>query len=110
MSTTTGFYKDNTGYVIDKDPDAVLAYQLDWSEYLQSGVTIDTSNWTVETISGDTDQLTIDDNTNTTGTTTVTLSGGTQGNIYKVYNSITTDGGETDRRFFRVKVKDRSVE
>lgn len=110
MSTTTGFYKDNTGYVIDKDPDAVLSYQLDWSEYLQSGVSISTSSWTAETISGDADPLTITDNTNNTGTTTVTLSGGTEGNIYKVYNTITTDGAETDRRYFRVKVRDRSVE
>jgi len=65
MSTTTGFYKDNTGYVIDKDPDAVLSYQLDWSEYLQSGVEISTSSWTIETISGDSDPLTLDNDTNT---------------------------------------------
>jgi uncharacterized protein YabE (DUF348 family) len=110
MSTTTGFYKDNTGYVIDKDPEAELSYLLDWNEYLASGVTISDSTWSVETITGDTDPLTISDDAFTAGTTTVTVAGGTEGNIYRLYNTIETDGAETDRRFFRVKVKARSIE
>lgn len=110
MATTTGFYKDNTGYVIDKDPEAELSYLLDWSEYLASGVSITGSTWSVETISGDTDALTISDTAFTVGTTTITLSGGSEGNIYKVYNKIETDGAETDRRYFRIKVKARSIE
>lgn len=110
MATTTGFYKDNEGYVIDKDSEAILSYQLNWSDWLSSGDEIDTSTWSVETISGDTDPLSATGNSNTTNSTEVTLSGGTTGNIYRVYNTITTINSLTDRRYFRVKVRARSIE
>jgi|TARA_R110002153_G_scaffold1046_2_gene4925 uncharacterized protein (UPF0333 family) len=109
MATLTGYYADNEGQLIDKDPEAVLSYQITWTQWLSSGDTIDSSNWTVETISGDTDNITITGNTNTDDVTTVTLTGGTSGNIYKVYNTITTVNSLTDRRYFRVKVKDRTL-
>lgn len=110
MAVTTGFYKDNTGYVIDKDPEATLSYLLDWTDWLPAGSVISTSNWTVETISGDNDNLTTTGNEKTDNTTSITLTGGTEGNIYRVYNTITTDGSQTDRRYFRVKIKSRSIE
>lgn len=110
MATITGFYQDNTGYVIDKDPEARLDYQLNWAEWLPSGDTISASTWTAETISGDSDPLTVTSDTNTDNTTTATVNGGTQGNIYRLYNQITTNGGLIERRFFRVKVKARSIE
>lgn len=110
MATVTGFYKDNTGYVIDKDPEARLDYQLVWSDWLPSGDTVSASTWTAETISGDTDPINITGNTFTDTLTTVTLNGGTEGNIYKIYNQITTDGGLIDRKFFRIKVQARSIE
>lgn len=110
MATTTGFYKDNEGYVIDKDSEAILSYQLDWSDWLPSGDEIDTSAWSVETISGDSDNLTSTSTGKTTTTTEVTLSGGTLGNIYRVYNTITTVNSLTERRYFRVKVKARSID
>ena len=109
MATLTGYYADNEGQLIDKDPEAVLSYQITWTQWLSSGDTINSSNWTVETISGDTDNITITGNTNTDDVTTVTLTGGTSGNIYKVYNTITTVNSLTDRRYFRVKVKDRTL-
>lgn len=110
MATTTGFYKDNTGYVIDKDPESRIDYQLVWSDWLTSGDIISTSSWTAETISGDTDNLTVTSSEFTDTATTVTVNGGTSGNIYRLYNTIETDGGLTERRFFRVKVKERSIE
>lgn len=110
MATTTGFYKDNTGYVIDKDPEARLSYQLIWSDWLASGDIVSASTWTAETISGDADPLTVTSSSFTDTATTVTVNGGTEGNIYRLYNEITTDGGLTDRRFFRIKVKARSIE
>ena len=109
MATLTGYYADNEGQLIDKDPEAVLSYQITWTQWLSSGDTINSSNWTVETISGDTDNITITGNTNTDDVTTVTLTGGTSGNIYKIYNTITTVNSLTDRRYFRVKVKDRTL-
>lgn len=110
MATITGFYQDNTGYVIDKDPEARLDYQLNWAEWLPSGDTISTSTWTAETITGDTDNLNVAGSSNTDNTATATINGGTEGNIYRLYNEITTTGGLTERRFFRVKVKARSIE
>lgn len=109
MATITGFYKDNEGSLIDKDPEATLTYQIDWSDWMPSGDEIDTSSWTVETITDDSDNLTTTGNTNTTTSTTVTLTGGTSGNIYKVYNTIVTLNSLTERRYFRVKIKDRTL-
>lgn len=109
MATVSGFYRDNEGTLIDKDSESTLSYALDWSQWLPSEDTIDSSSWTVETITGDTDNLTVTGNTNDTTTTTVTLTGGTLGNLYKVYNTITTTNGLEDRRYFRVLVKARSI-
>lgn len=109
MATVTGFYQDNEGTLIDKDADAVLDYLLSWSNWLSSGDTISTSSWSIQAISGDSDPLTTTSDSNTDTTTTVKLSGGTVGNLYKVYNTITTNGGYTDRRYFRVKILNRSI-
>jgi hypothetical protein len=109
MATITGFYKDNEGTLIDKDPESALDYLISWSEWLPSGDTISTSSWSIEAITGDTDALVTTSNTRSDTATTVKISGGTSGNIYKVYNTITTSGGITDRRYFRVKVKARSI-
>ena len=109
MATISGFYKDNDGSLIDKDPESILSYELDWSQWLPSGDEVDSSSWSIETITGDTDNLTTTGNTNTTTTTTVTLSQGTIGNLYKVYNTITTVNGLTVRRYFRVKIVERSL-
>lgn len=113
MATTTGFYKDNTGYTIDKDPEARLDYQLDWSDWLPSGDTITSSSWSVETVpAGETDGdiLTVTSDSNTTTATNVTVTAGTEGSIYRLYNTINTAGGLIERRFFRVKIKARSIE
>ena len=109
MATISGFYKDNDGSVIDKDPESTLKYEIDWSQWLPTGDAISTSSWSVETITDDSDNLTTTGNTNTTTTATVTLSGGTTGNIYKVYNTIVTDNALTVRRHFRVKIVERSL-
>lgn len=109
MATVTGFEKDNEGLFIRKDTEAVLTYSLDWTDWLTNGETISANTYTVETISGDSDALTKTAQSNTDYVTTVKLSGGTSGNIYKVYNEITTTGGLTERRYFRVRVETRSL-
>ena len=105
--TTTGFKADRDGIYIEKDADGVLDYTLDWSDWLGTN-TISSSTWSVETITGDSDALTIDSNTNTTTKSTVFLSGGSVGNVYKVYNTIGTSNSLTERRHFRVRVTNRS--
>lgn len=109
MATITGFYKDNEGTLIDKDPEAALGYQLSWVDWLSAGDTISASTWSVQAISGDTDALSDTSDSFTDTTTTVNLTGGLEGNIYRVYNTIETAGGLTDRRYFRVKVKSRTI-
>lgn len=93
------FYKDADGFdAIDKRPDEVADYQLDFSSNLDSGDTISTDTWTVP--SG----ITEDNNTNTTTTATVWLSGGTAGAKYLIQCQVVTVQGRTKDRQFRVYV------
>jgi hypothetical protein len=82
-----------------QDPDEVLDWSRDWSEWLPEGDTIVASTWTVEGVDDDDDnplevmtttgfQATFDDTT-----TTVWLRHGTLGVAYSVQNRITTAGG-----------------
>lgn len=95
------FYVDDDGYdAIDKDPDEVLDYQIDWSSNLDSGDTISTSTFTAAT------GLTKDSESNTTTASTVWLSGGTFGKSYLVTCRIVTAQARTKERVFRVHVKE----
>lgn len=84
-----------------KDPNAVLDYVFNWSSWLQSGETISSSTFTVET------GITKDSETNTTTSATVWLSGGTEGNRYTITNRVTTNQGRTDDRSAIVRVQNR---
>ena len=75
MTASTGYERDNTGAFIRKDPESVLDYTINWSDFLTTGDTISSATYTVDT------GLTKDSNSNTTTTTTVTLSGGTAGTV-----------------------------
>ena len=109
MATTNGFLRDNEGIYIPKDTEAILTYTIDWTDWLVNGDTINSNNFTVESISGDGDPLTRIAQSSTTTKCTAKLSGGTAGKIYKVYNTIGTTGGLTERRYIRVKVEARSL-
>lgn len=80
-----------------KSVPGVLDYEIDYTSWLD-GDTISTSAWTADT------GITVDSDANTTTSTTVVLSGGTAGYTYRLINQITTAGGLTDRRSFRVRV------
>lgn len=84
-----------------KDPDAVLDYAVDWTEWLTEGETITDSTWLVP------DGLTEDSASHTTSRATVWLAGGTAGTRYAVTNRITTDQGRTDDRTITIDVKER---
>ena len=84
-----------------KDPNAVLDYQIDWSDWLGSTDTISTSAWTVS--SG----ITKASESNTTTTATVWLSGGTAGSNYTAANRIVTAGGRTEDRTIQIRVEER---
>ncbi len=84
-----------------KDPNAVLDFGFDWSEWLDTGETISSSAWTVP--SG----ITEDSTSNTTTTTTIWLSGGTAGEPYDLVNRVTTSSGRTDDRTMTVICENR---
>ena len=84
-----------------KDPDAVLDYTIDWSDWLASGETISTSTWTIPT------GLTEDSETETTTTATVWLSGGTEGTSYTITNEIVTSQSRTANRSLYIRVEER---
>jgi hypothetical protein len=83
-----------------KDPNEVDSFGVDWSERLSaSSDTISSSDWIVP--SG----ITEDSASNTTSTTTIWLSGGTDGNDYEIVNRIVTTGGRTLDQTIKLKVR-----
>jgi len=84
-----------------KDPEAVLDYGFDWSDWLADGETISTSSWTVE------NGITKDSDSKTTTVTTIWLSGGSAGTTYTLTNHIVSSAGREDDRSFAVQVQDR---
>ena len=95
------FNQDSTGYWIEKDPDAILDYPMNWSSWLETGETLLTSSWLVD------NGLTKDRENNTTTTSVVWLSGGVAGQTYLVTNRITTSLNRQEDRSFRIKVQNR---
>ena len=68
-----------------KDPDAILDYKFDWSNWLESGEIIASHTMTVDT------GITKVSSSNDDDSVTVWLSGGTAGGRYNVTCRITTD-------------------
>lgn len=75
-----------------KDPQAVLDYQRDWSDWLVSDDRITASSWVLD------DGVTLDSHEFTDTIATAWISGGTVGQKYKCVNQITTAAGRTDER------------
>ncbi len=88
-----------SGYL--KDPNAVLDYTWDWSNWLPAGDTI--ASKTVTATTG----LTVASSSLTTTTVTAWLSGGTAGTVYSVACKIVTVGGRTDERTIEIQVVER---
>lgn len=84
-----------------KDPDAVLDWKWDWSEWLDAGETISSS--TFEASVG----IEVQSSSHTSTSATVWLAGGSPGQPYKVSNRITTNQGRTDERSITVRVTER---
>ena len=105
----SGFEQSIQDLTTRKDTNAQLIYTFDWSDWLPSGTTISTNTYTVETITGDASPLTKTAQSNTNTTTTIKVSAGTAGKVYKIFNTIITSGGLTDKRYFRIKVETRSL-
>ena len=80
-----------------KRPGEVRDYRHDWSAFLDAD-TIATSDVTV-------DGVTLDSDTNDTTSVTVWLSGGTDGDLATVTNTITTAGGRTETEVFTLRIR-----
>jgi len=84
-----------------KDPDAVLDYVFDWTDWLASNEVINSHTVTAEA------GITKDSDSKSGGEITVWLSAGTAGNTYTIACEIVTDGGRTDERTVEIRVATR---
>lgn len=106
---TTGFYQSIQGLTIEKDPAAELTYTLDWAQWLPAGDSLSSVAWTITARANDPDPLAkVSDGVQGTKTY-IELSDGQEGKTYNVTAAIVTVDGLKDRRFFRVKVMNRSA-
>ena len=87
-----------------KDPDAILDYSIDWSNWLGND-TIDTSTWVAESPLIIISASDVIDATNTI--TTVFVSGGVVNNKYNLTNHIITAGGREDDRTITIIIKEK---
>jgi hypothetical protein len=86
-----------------KDPNAILDYGFDWSDWLQSGEIIVNSTWI------NPDAITIVTNAYLNQSTVVWVSGGTAGKSYRLTNRIVTNNSpaRTDDRTLLIEVQDK---
>lgn len=75
-----------------KDPDSIIDYGIDWSNWLTDGETIVTSSWP------DLGDLVSVSESNTATATAIFISGGVLGATYTLTNRITTNQGRTEDR------------
>ena len=86
-----------------KDPQAILDYKFDWSQWLQSGEVITSHSVAAPT------GISVDSSSATDSDTSVTawLSSGTDGIQYIVTCTITTNAARTDERSILVWIEER---
>jgi hypothetical protein len=109
MAITQGFVQTIQGLQIAKDPEAKLTYTLDWAQWLPQGDQLSTVTWEIVARANDPDPL-LKVNDGIQGTKTyITLDEGQVGKSYTVFCKVDTVDGLEDRRFFKVKVENRSA-
>lgn len=99
---TTSFVVNSDGWpVIDKDPDAILDYSIDWTEWLAD--VSDTISTATVTVSG----ITKNTSSNTQTKVTAWLKGGIASQMPSATFQIVTAGGRTDERTIYFNIKER---
>lgn len=89
-----------------KDPGAVLDYSIDWgAEYLATSELLASSDWSA--VPQEPDGVVVVGSDFDTSTSSVTVSGGIAGRIYRVVNRVTTDSGRVDERSIVLRVESR---
>lgn len=84
-----------------KDPDSVLDWIFDWNDWLGDFETI------TDVVFEATPGIVIDQSVKSQKTATVWLSGGTEGQVFKVTCRITTSEGRTEDRSFTLRCTNR---
>ncbi len=92
-------------FTATKDPDAVLDYRWDWTDYLGEDTITDVEFLTY-TGTDDPDAVAVDSYDNDETSATAVLSGGVAGLKYRVTCRITTAGGITDDRSLYLTIKE----
>jgi hypothetical protein len=87
-----------------KDPDAILDYVFDWSDWLETSETI--SDYTL-TPTVATSGIAVDDDSETGGKITAWVSGGLAGVTYSLTCHVVTSLGREDDRTMNFVVQDR---
>ena len=105
----SGFQQTTQGLQIEKDTEAQLVYTFEWSDWIPTGDSLTSVEYSIAARANDPDPLIIESSGLTGTKTYVELSNGQQGKSYVVTAKVTTTDGLIDRRFFRVKVLARSA-
>jgi hypothetical protein len=105
----TGYVQTTQGLQIEKDTEARLTYTFDWVDWLPAGDTLSAVTYTITTRANDPDPLVRVSSGIQGSKTYIQLREGPEGKTYIVTAAITTTDGLIDRRYFRVKVLDRSA-
>jgi len=107
---TTGFQIVNELLTIKKDPQAVLTYTFDWSQWLANNDELSTVTYTLQVRANDPQPIVQVDSGIINGNQTwVKISGGQLERTYVVTALVTTAQGLIDRRNFRINVVNRSA-
>lgn len=107
----TGFYQTNYGLEITKDVEAQLTYTFNWSDWLDTGDTIASVEYSVAARRNDPTPPTVVSSgiTDSNSDTYIELSGGQADKTYIVTCKVTTADGLIDRRNFRLVCVNRSA-
>jgi hypothetical protein len=106
----TGFQQIDNQLWISKDPTAQLIYTLDWSEWLSPNDEIVEGDVQISARVNDPNPLVkVSSGISNGDKIYVELAAGQVGKSYVVEMAITTSNGLIDRRYFKVKVENRSA-
>ena len=103
ISEAIGFQKDDEGYYIYKDPNATKEYNIDYSEWLIDGDTLQSVVWTVPNgIIKEAEDIKPGNQI-----CLIKLSGGSIGQNYLITAHIVTLNGREDDNSFRVIIREQ---
>lgn len=93
------FASRNYGWA-EQDVAALLDYSEDWTDFIVGSDTIVSSDW-----AADSADVVLSNTSITSPITTVWVSGGVEGKTYRISNTIVTEAGRRDVRYFMLSVK-----